>query len=49
MLLQNGTFKQKKIEEYILEHQSFDIELNDSGKTDAVSGATISLTAIDKA
>ena len=39
----------EKIEEYILEHQSFDIELNDSGKTDAVSGARISLTAIDKA
>ena len=37
------------LEKYIVEHQGLDITLNEEGKTDAISGATINLTAIQEA
>lgn len=37
------------LEKYIVEHQGLDVTLNEEGKTDAISGATINLTAIQEA
>ena len=37
------------LEKYIVDHQGLDVILNEEGKTDAISGATINLTAIQEA
>ena len=37
------------LEKYIVEHQGLNVVLNEEGKTDAISGATINLTAIQEA
>ena len=37
------------VEKYVVEHQGWDVTLNESGKTDAISGATINLAPIEEA
>lgn len=39
----------EKIEKYVVENQKLDVELDNSGKTDAISGATINISPIKEA
>lgn len=39
----------EKVEKYVLDNQGLDIELNEKGKTDAISGATINISPIKEA
>lgn len=39
----------EKIEKYVVENQGLDVKLNNEGKTDAISGATINISPIKEA